>query len=1019
MPERLNGTTWSALLTHLHRGGAYGYWWTLDEEKTFTYRRGPRAGQHEKCKRTTWWPVGSPTPIPNGPTEHVYFGVHPVTAIPTERRGRDGPYTPKPEHTRPLVTEIAAVNCLFGEFDSKDFAEGKAGALAHIERLAVKPSALIDSGGGYHAYWLLGQPIIITDANREAVKALQARWVAWVESDDDSKDLARVLRVPGRPNIKAKYAPNYPIVAFVYADFDRLYTLDELALYIPPEIVVVESRTPTPFTPAPGDHSAYVQTAYDGEVQTVLSAPDGQKHHTLRNAAIKLAGLIWTGHLTEQQIADGLQDAAKRNGADIGYAHKTIADGIAYGVARPRAIADRPQSSASGSPALPSTGQSLSRSFVLKCVKEGEAGDAQLIEALYQGQMVYDHSAGAWYAFSEHVWNRYEGPPRRAVWGKVASVYLEVAAALQGDLEHEADDGKKITMLAQVDALTERARKLRNIGRINNVLTLAQELLGIKGNEWDANPWLLGVANGVLDLRTGTLRDGRADDYIRIQAPTAWRGLDAPCPRWERFVSEVLSDESDRVVFLQRLLGYALNGTSSEHVLGICVGERGRNGKRVLFETLQHVLGDYTKSVSTDVVIGQDRFRGAGRAQTHVRARQGRRVAFGAETGETPALSTAQVKNITGGDPITARWLHQNPITFMPTHTLFLQTNRKPQAPADDDALWERVKVIEFKVRFVDEPHAADERPRDPDLEAALRAEASGILAWLVRGGLDWLQGGLRTPSSVKLARDTYRKGESIEPFIETCCTEWEGGSAEGSALYEAYKTWCELSNLHPKSAVWLGKQLVKRYEKGRVTTAGPNAGRTVYHGVTLLSRDAWTIENAPDTSTTLQSPINPSIAIETPNNGNLNQEIEGLQAFSKSSIENPTHVGENMHNPSIPSIPSIEQDRGISDGRASAQCDGDTATNLRLRSTAPELYAAGWRGERDGAGYRLISPEGTRTGLFGDLGGAIRAAQPAPPTIDLTDDWQEVPEGVAIPPGGVIRMDFESGKNFARKDTS
>jgi hypothetical protein len=148
----LNGTTWAAFLAHLQRGGAYGYWWTLDEEKTYVITRGPRAGQREKCKHTYWWPVGKPLPIPSGATELVYFGVHPTRAIPQERTNKKTGevYTPKPEYTRAEIAEIAAVNCLFAEFDAKDFAEGKIGALEHIAQLPVKPTVLIDSGGGYH-----------------------------------------------------------------------------------------------------------------------------------------------------------------------------------------------------------------------------------------------------------------------------------------------------------------------------------------------------------------------------------------------------------------------------------------------------------------------------------------------------------------------------------------------------------------------------------------------------------------------------------------------------------------------------------------------------------------------------------------------------------------------------------------------------------------------------------------------------------------------------------------------------
>lgn len=470
----------------------------------------------------------------------------------------------------------------------------------------------------------------------------------------------------------------------------------------------------------------------------------------------------------------------------------------------------------------------LSRALVLRCLGEGEAGDAQLFAALYDGRLVYDHRESTWYAFEGHAWHATTGTPRQRVWSRVAGVYLSLAGELQAAGEKAGEEDKP-RLFGQVEALIDRAKKLRALNRCNNVLTLAQELLGIAGDEWDSDPWLMGVANGVLNLRTGQLRDGQPQDYIRTTSPTAWQGLDAACPRWARFVSEVLSDEADRVAFLQRLLGYSLNGTTREHVLALLIGERGRNGKRVLMETLQGVLGAYAGTVSTDVVIGQDRWRGAGSAQPHLMDLLGKRLVTCSETGEHDQLSTAQVKNITGGDEIRARRLHENLIAFKPTHTLFLQTNHKPHAPADDDALWERVKVIEFKVRFVEEPKDADERPRDPTLEPALRNEASGILAWLVRGHLDWLKNGLRTPESVKVARDSYRKGESIEPFIADRCIEWDDGSVEGGVAYAAYEQWCTSNQLQPKTPHWFGRQMVTRYEKGR----GAN-GRACYYGVSL-----------------------------------------------------------------------------------------------------------------------------------------------------------------------------------------
>jgi putative DNA primase/helicase len=564
------------------------------------------------------------------------------------------------------------------------------------------------------------------------------------------------------------------------------------------------------------------------------------------------------------------------------------------------------RSNAKNTSTMPTPVAQLSRGLIFKCLSEDEAGDALLVEALYAGQLLYDHRASLWYTFKGHIWEPYPNTPRRLIWTRVAAMYLQLAAELQAEAEQATDETEKTSALKNVDRLIQRAKQLRSVRRVNNVLTFASELFAFDGGQWDSNPWLLGVANGVLDLRTGQLRPGRPDDYLRKASPTAWSGLDTPAPLWEHFILEVMSNELDRAAFLQRMLGYAVNGTTKEHIVGICVGERGRNGKRVLFETIQHVLGPYAGAVSTDVIIGQDHKRIAGSAQPHLMSLQGRRIAYCSETGEYDRLNAAQVKNVTGGDRIRARDLYAKDIEFDPSHTLFLQTNRKPQAPPNDDALWERVKVIEFKVRFVDDPQSPDERPRDPGLEDALRLEASGILAWLVRGHLDWLQGGLKTPKSVKLARDTYRLQESIEPFLEATSVEWEGGSAEGGALYEAYKQWCELlGNLRPKSNVWLGKQLAQRFEKARITT-GANQGRTAYHGVSLRPQAEWTVQIALHDSATLQSDTNPSVPIGTPNNAIENGLTEGLRPFSNSFLHDPPHEGKDLNIPSDPSDPSV-----------------------------------------------------------------------------------------------------------------
>ena len=483
----------------------------------------------------------------------------------------------------------------------------------------------------------------------------------------------------------------------------------------------------------------------------------------------------------------------------------------------------------------------LSRSLVLKCLKEEEAGDAQLFTHLYEGRYLFDRAASAWYAFADHIWQRQPGPPRPAVWGRIASAYLALAASLQSDLEAASEDDQK-KLNSQIALLIGRAKSLRRLTRCNAVLTLAGDMgmLGFAGDAWDADPWVIAVSNGVLDLRTGQLRDGQPTDYIRTQAPTAWEGIDAPAPRWGQFLNEVMSKEADRVGFLHRAFGYALNGTTREHMLVLLIGEQGRNGKGVLFGTLRNVLGDYAASVSNDVIIGQSHNRTAGTAQPHLVSLRGKRIAYTSETADGDQMSAAQVKLITGGDAITARDLYEKQVTFTPSHTLFVATNRRPHASADDDALWERVKVLDFKARFLEDPDPTkpNEQKHDLALLDTLALEAPGILAWLVRGHMAYQKDGLGTPASVKLARDTYRLGESIDPFIAARCDVRDGDEVEGGVLWEAYRAWCDGAKLKVKTQHWFGRQLATRFEKGRA-----QSGRVVYYGLSVALQTPPTLQ--------------------------------------------------------------------------------------------------------------------------------------------------------------------------------
>lgn len=215
-PPTLDNTT-RDFLSLLWRGGTWAYYYFIDEERTYTTPE----GEVENVKESVWFPVGKLMKLPNKPTAHYYFGVNPTTVKRNERQ-------------RAVMESVAAIGCVFAEYDLKDW-QSREAILDFIATLPRRPSVLIDSGGGYHAYWLLQEPFIIaTDDDRQRARSLCRRWVRLCEGDD-VKDLTRVLRLPGTRNIKPKYGPDYPMVSYVWCDLAVRYELTDLEALLPPD----------------------------------------------------------------------------------------------------------------------------------------------------------------------------------------------------------------------------------------------------------------------------------------------------------------------------------------------------------------------------------------------------------------------------------------------------------------------------------------------------------------------------------------------------------------------------------------------------------------------------------------------------------------------------------------------------------------------------------------------------------------------------------------------------------------
>lgn len=444
---------------------------------------------------------------------------------------------------------------------------------------------------------------------------------------------------------------------------------------------------------------------------------------------------------------------------------------------------------------------------IIAALNRGETGDAEMLAQLYTNRIAFDHTEKVWHLWRGHNWKRDQcGFVRNLVTNQIASQYLHAAS-----IKRRGDNDEI------VKSLSGAAFRLRQRNRISNVLTLANGLysLALTGDEWGRNPWLLGVTNGTINLQAGSLSPGQPSDYIRDIAPTRWQDLEEPAPMWERFLIEIFAGDNELVSFVQRLLGYGITGHNHEHKLAVLYGE-GRNGKDTLLEALIHVLGEMASPVGSEVLLSGGRNPNA--ATPHLYGLRPLRLAWVSETNEGARLDAGQVKLLTGGGTVVARPLYGSPIRFTPQYLMMLVTNFKPHASADDYALWKRLYLIPFTEAFVDNPDPDDssEHLRDPYLAQTLKAEAGGILAWLVRGCLAWQVQGLNPPATVIEATEEYRQEEdTLSDFFDEYCEPDEEEKTKASNLYQGYATWAKKKmGSKPMSSTAFGKRAKKRFER-------------------------------------------------------------------------------------------------------------------------------------------------------------------------------------------------------------
>jgi len=431
-----------------------------------------------------------------------------------------------------------------------------------------------------------------------------------------------------------------------------------------------------------------------------------------------------------------------------------------------------------------------------------DLGNAERLILLYGQDLIWTDAWG-WLAWDGRRWA--QDNQRKVEELAVRTVRAIYRAAAESD---DPDTRK---------ALASWARRSESRSRIEAMVALARHMVARKPDEFDADPWLLSCANGVLDLRTGELRPHQREDRLTKLVPVNY-DPQARCPRWEQFLGEVFAPHPDLIPFIQRAVGYSLTGDTREECLFLLHGT-GRNGKGTLLRTLTTLLADYAMTADFATFLAGPRDRGP---RDDVANMRGRRLVVSQEVREGAPLAESLIKWLTGGDRIRARNLYERSSEWLPTHKIWLAVNHKPIIRGTDDAIWSRIKLVPFDVSFAGR--------EDRQLKAKLEEELEGILAWAVRGCRQWLRDGLQCPATVHQATQQYRvESDQIGRFIEECCVTTDGGKVRARRLYQAYRAWCEQTGEHPVTETAFAMRLAERgLRKARTSR------HTLYCGIQL-----------------------------------------------------------------------------------------------------------------------------------------------------------------------------------------
>jgi len=426
----------------------------------------------------------------------------------------------------------------------------------------------------------------------------------------------------------------------------------------------------------------------------------------------------------------------------------------------------------------------------------------------------FDHAARKWLRYKAGAWGPCDREEQVEAFKQFAGHLLKLAGE---EYAKEPDSARAKRVMAS-------ALRAQSANGIKAALSLAQSdpALAVRSEEFDQDADLFNVANGTIHLPSGKLFPHDPAQMLRRQSPIHFDS-DAECPGWLRFMQQISCGDQEWIDYQQRACGYALSGHVSEEKIFFEFGE-GRNGKSVFANLRRFIMGSYA-AVGSPTLLMVSR-REAGSATPELAMLVGVRLLLLNETEGGSRLSGMTLKIVASTEHISARPLYGSPFSFAPTHKVFMRGNHLPNVTETDEGTWRRIDLIPFDLKL-----SAEEC--DPELETTLRAEAPGILRWMVEGFAKWRRFGLKPPVRVQNASVGYRNASDvIGQWIDEQCETGPTCTAVKADAYARFRMWAHDEGLNQMSKKTLTRRLAERgVGTGRETTG---ARRELYAGLRL-----------------------------------------------------------------------------------------------------------------------------------------------------------------------------------------